>query len=55
VLRAFGTRMEEVTGRWRRLYSEKLHKLHSSHYIIGQIDEDEMGREWGPYRNMSNA
>jgi len=37
------------------LYSEGFHKLHSSPYITGQIKKDEMGREWGPNGNMSNA
>jgi hypothetical protein len=55
VMRVFGTRREGVTGGWRQLYSERLHKLHSSPYIIGQIKGDEMGREWGPHGNMSNA
>jgi len=44
-----------VKGGRRQLYSEGFHKLHSSPYITGQIKKDEMGREWGPNGNMSNA
>jgi hypothetical protein len=38
VLRAiFGTKRDEVTGEWRKLYSGELHNLYSSPDIIRQI------------------
>jgi hypothetical protein len=37
------------------LYSERLHKLRSSPYIIGQIKQDQIGREWDLNGNKSNA
>jgi hypothetical protein len=44
--RIFGPRREEVTGDWRKLHNEELHKLYSSPDIIRmiQVKEDEMGR-----------
>jgi hypothetical protein len=34
VLRIFGLRRDEVTGDWRKLHNEELHKLYSSPNII---------------------
>jgi hypothetical protein len=31
----FGTKRNEVTGGWRKLYNEELHNLYSSPSIIG--------------------
>jgi hypothetical protein len=33
----FGPKRDEVTGEWRKLHSEELHKLYSSPNIIWQI------------------
>jgi hypothetical protein len=33
----FGPKGDEVTGEWRKLHSEQLHKLYSSPDIIRQI------------------
>jgi hypothetical protein len=35
--RIFGPKMDEVTGDWRKLHNEELHKLNSSPNIIRQI------------------
>jgi hypothetical protein len=35
--RIFGPKRDEVTGEWRKLHSEELHKLYSSPNIIRQI------------------
>jgi hypothetical protein len=35
--RIFGTRRDEMTGDWRKLYNEELHTLHSSPSIIRMI------------------
>jgi hypothetical protein len=35
--RIFGPKREEVTGEWRKLYSEELHNLYSSPDIIRQV------------------
>jgi hypothetical protein len=34
VLRIFGSKRDEVTGGWRRLYNEELHNLDASPSII---------------------
>jgi hypothetical protein len=36
VLRIFGPKRDDVTGEWRKLHKEELHKLYSSPYIIWQ-------------------
>jgi hypothetical protein len=36
-MRIFGPKRDEVTGEWRKLHSEELHKLYSSPNIIRQI------------------
>jgi hypothetical protein len=33
---------DEVTGRWRKLYNEELHNLHSSSIIIGMVKSRRM-------------
>jgi len=43
--RIFGTRRDEVTGEWRRLYNEELNDLYSS----PNIEKNEMGWACGPY------
>jgi hypothetical protein len=40
--RIFGPKMDEVTGEWRKLHSEKLHILYSSPYIIMHIKSRRM-------------
>jgi hypothetical protein len=35
--RIFGPKRDEVTGEWRKLHSEELHKFYSSPDIIRQI------------------
>jgi hypothetical protein len=35
--RIFGPKRDEVTGGWRKLYNEELHKLYSSPSIIRMI------------------
>jgi hypothetical protein len=37
VLRIFGLKIDEVTGKWRRLHEENLHDLHSSPNIVRVI------------------
>ena len=36
--RIFGTRRDEVTGEWRRLYNEELNDLYSSPSIVRMIN-----------------
>jgi hypothetical protein len=38
----FGSKMDEVTGQWRKLYTGKLHILYSSPGIIRQIKSRRM-------------
>jgi hypothetical protein len=40
--RIFGPKMDEVTGEWRKLHSEKLHNLYSSPDIIRQVKSRRM-------------
>jgi hypothetical protein len=40
--RIFGPKRDEVTGKWRKLYSEKLHNLYSSPVITRQIKSRRM-------------
>jgi hypothetical protein len=40
--RIFGPKREEVTGGWRRLYSEELHNLYVSSDIIRVIKSNRM-------------
>jgi hypothetical protein len=43
VLRSiFGSKRDEVTGEWRKLYNEKLHNLFSSPDIIRQVKSRRM-------------
>jgi hypothetical protein len=42
VLRIFGPRRGEVTGGWRKLHNEELHKLYSSSSIIRKIKSRRM-------------
>jgi hypothetical protein len=43
--RIFGSKRDEVTGDWRKLYNEELHKLYSSPNIIRMIKSRR--RRWG--------
>jgi hypothetical protein len=36
--RIFGSKRDEVTGRWRKLHNEELHNLYSSPGIIRMIE-----------------
>jgi hypothetical protein len=50
VLRIFGPKRDEVTGQWRKLHSEELHDLYSTHYCAGdKIGTNEMGAACSPY------
>jgi hypothetical protein len=40
LLRIFGLKTEEVTGRWRNLYDEEPHNLHVYSLTDVQIKED---------------
>jgi hypothetical protein len=40
--RIFGSKRDEVTGKWRKLHIEKLHNLYSSPDIIRQIKSRRM-------------
>jgi hypothetical protein len=40
--RIFGPKRDEVTGKWRKLHSEKLHNLYSSPHIIRQVKSRRM-------------
>jgi hypothetical protein len=40
--RIFGPKGDEVTGEWRKFYSDELHNLYSSPDIIGQIKSRRM-------------
>jgi hypothetical protein len=40
--RIFGPKRDEVTGDWRKLYNEELHKLYSSPSIIRMIKSRRM-------------
>jgi hypothetical protein len=43
--RIFGPKRDEVTGGWRKLHNENLHKLFFAKYNYNdQVKEDEMGR-----------
>jgi hypothetical protein len=35
--RLFGPKRDEVTGDWRKLHNEELHKIYSSANVIGMI------------------
>jgi len=57
--RIFGTRLDEVTGEWRRLHNEELNVLYSSFNIVRVIKSRRMrwvghvarmGEERGVYR-----
>jgi hypothetical protein len=53
----FGPKMEELARDWRRLRNEKLHKLYTSPYYLGDQVKDEMGRACstlGETRNVYN-
>jgi hypothetical protein len=45
--RIFGPKRDEVTGEWRKLYSEELHILYSSADVIMQIKSKRM--RWAGY------
>jgi hypothetical protein len=45
--RIFGQKRDEVTGGWRKLHNEELHKLYSSPNIIIMIKSRRMG--WARY------
>jgi hypothetical protein len=38
--RIFGPKKDEVTGNWRKLHNEELHKLYSSPNIIRIISQE---------------
>jgi hypothetical protein len=40
--RIFGPKRDEVTGSWRKLHNEELHKLYSSPSIIRMIKSKRM-------------
>jgi hypothetical protein len=44
VLRIFGSKRDEVTGKWRKLHNEELRDLYSSPNIIRQIKSRRMRR-----------
>jgi hypothetical protein len=46
VLRIFGPKRDEVTGKWRRLHNKELYALYSS---PNQVKKTEMGRTCGTY------
>jgi hypothetical protein len=54
-LRVFGPKRDEVTGDWRKLHSEELHKLYSSPSIIRMIKKDEMIRACNTNGEKRNA
>jgi hypothetical protein len=39
--RILGPERDEVTGKWRKLYSEKLHDLYSSPTIVRVMNREE--------------
>jgi hypothetical protein len=43
--RIFGTKRDEVTGKWRKLHKEKLHKteLLTQYYAGDKIEKNKMG------------
>jgi hypothetical protein len=43
VMRTFGPKRNEVTGEWRKLLNEELHKLYFSPSIIRMIKSKGMG------------
>jgi hypothetical protein len=45
--RIFGPKRDEVTGGWRKLHNEELHKLYSSPSIIRRIKSKRM--RWTRY------
>jgi hypothetical protein len=42
VLRIFGPKRDEVTGGWRKLHNEELHRLYSSPSIIRMVKSRRM-------------
>jgi hypothetical protein len=42
VRRIFGTKRDEVMGKWRKLHNGELHNLYSSPHTIGQIKSRRM-------------
>jgi hypothetical protein len=40
--RIFGTKIDEVTGGWRKLHNEELHNLYSSSSIVRMIKSRRM-------------
>jgi hypothetical protein len=42
--RIFGPKRDELTGEWRKLHNEELHKLYSSPDIIRQVKANVVGR-----------
>jgi hypothetical protein len=40
--RIFGPKRDEITGGWRKLHNEELHKLYSSPNIIRMIESRRM-------------
>jgi hypothetical protein len=41
--RIFESKMDEVTGEWRKLHNEELHNLCTKYYSGDQIKKNEMG------------
>jgi hypothetical protein len=37
LLKIFGLKWDEVTGKWRKLYNEELSDLYSSHTVVRVI------------------
>jgi hypothetical protein len=54
----FGSKRDEVTGEWRKLYNKELHILNSSPNIIRQIKSKrmyEVGRTCGTHGKDRNV
>jgi hypothetical protein len=47
--RIFGPKRDEVTGEWRKLHNEELHKMYPSPNIIRQIKSRRMSRACGTH------
>jgi hypothetical protein len=54
-LRAFGPKVEEIMGDWRKLRNQELYILHSSPNLSDKVKENEMGRECSKSEEKRNA
>jgi hypothetical protein len=41
VLKIFGPKRDEVTGKWRKLHREELQNLYSSQISLGRLNQGE--------------